>query len=58
MNATAEILGALRVEQFAGAVNILLILMIVLLGVFKPRLQWRGQGAAKVLSTSTGARSR
>jgi hypothetical protein len=56
--AMAEILAALRVEQIAGAVNILLILAIVLLGVFKPRLQWRRQSAGRVLSTSNGAPNR
>ncbi len=56
--AIAEILAALRVEQIAGAVNILLILAIVLLGVFKPRLQWRRQGAGRVLSASNGAPNR
>jgi hypothetical protein len=57
-SAMAEILAALRVEQIAGAVNILLILAIVLLGVFKPRLQWRRQGARRVLSASNGAPNR
>jgi hypothetical protein len=56
--AMADILAALRVEQIAGAVNIFLILAIVLLGVFKPLLQWRRQGAGRVLSTSNGAPSR
>ena len=56
--AMADILAALRVEQIAGAVNIFLILAIVLLGVFKPRLQWRRQGAGRVLSASNGAPNR
>jgi len=56
--AMAEILSALRIEQIAGTVNILLILAIVLLGVFKPRLQWRRQSPGKVLSASTGASNR
>lgn len=55
--AMAEIGAALRVEQYAGAANILLILLIVVLGVFKPRLQSRRRAAGKVLS-STGAPSR
>ena len=57
-DAMIEIAAALRAEQYAGAVNILLILSIVLLGVFKPRLQSRRQGAARVLSTSNGAPNR
>lgn len=56
-DAMAQIVAALRVEQYAGAANILLILLIVVLGVFKPRLQSRRQAAGKVLS-STGAASR
>jgi hypothetical protein len=55
--AMADILAASRVEQIAGAVNIILILAIVLLGVFKPRLQWRGQRAGRALSASNGAPS-
>jgi hypothetical protein len=56
--AMTEIVAALRAEQYAGAVNILLILSIVLLGVFKPRLQWRRHGAGGIVSTSNGAPSR
>jgi hypothetical protein len=55
--AMADVVVALRVEQYAGAANILLILLIVVLGVFKPRLQSHRQAAGKVLS-STGAPSR
>ncbi len=55
--AMADVVAALRVEQYAGAANVLLILLIVVLGVFKPRLQSRRQAAGKVLS-STGAPSR
>jgi hypothetical protein len=57
-DAMIEIVAALRAEQYAGAVNILLILSIVLLGVFKPPLRWRRQGAGKVFSASNGAPTR
>ncbi len=56
--AMADILAALRVEQIAGAVNILLIVAIVLLGVFKPRLQWRRRRATEAASPSIGAPNR
>ena len=43
--ATADVLGGLRAEHVAGAANIFLILAVVLLGVFKPRLEWRPRRA-------------